>query len=48
MPWPARAVRTGASASREDVADYEALVGEWDVVPALATRIAPELERARA
>ena len=43
-----RAVRTGARSSREDVADYDQLVGEWGVAPALATRIAPELERARA
>ncbi|HET7901384.1 MAG TPA: SAM-dependent methyltransferase [Candidatus Nanopelagicales bacterium] len=43
-----RAVRTGARPSREDLADYDRLAAEWDVVPALATRIAPELERARA
>ena len=42
-----RAVRTGARPSREDLADYDQLVGEWGVAPALATRIAPELERAR-
>ncbi len=42
-----RAVRTGARPSREDLADYDQLVGEWGVAPALATRIAPELMRAR-
>jgi hypothetical protein len=43
-----RAVRTGARPSREDLADYDRLTAEWDVVPALATRIASELEHARA
>ena len=43
-----RAVRTGARPSREELADYDRLVGDWGVVPALATRLASELERARA
>lgn len=43
-----RAVRTGAKPSRDDLADYDRLAAEWGVEPALATRIAPELERARA
>lgn len=43
-----RAVRTSARPSRDDLADYDRLAAEWGVVPALATRIAPELERARA
>jgi hypothetical protein len=43
-----RAVRTGAPASRADLDDYDALVADWNVVPALATRIADRLVRARA
>jgi SAM-dependent methyltransferase len=43
-----RAVRTGAHPSRDDLAEYDRLAAEWGVVPALATRLAPELERARA
>jgi hypothetical protein len=43
-----RAVRTGARPSRDDLAEYDRLAAEWGVVPALATRLAPELERARA
>ncbi|MFN8157276.1 MAG: SAM-dependent methyltransferase [Candidatus Nanopelagicales bacterium] len=43
-----RAVRTGAKPSRDDLADYDRLAAEWGVEPALASRIAPELERARA
>jgi hypothetical protein len=43
-----RAVRTGARPSRDDLAEYDRLVGEWGFEPALAARIAPELEAARA
>ena len=42
-----RAVRTGAAPSTADVADYDALVAQWDVSPALASRIADELDAAR-
>lgn len=42
-----RAVRTGAPAKAEDLADYDRLVADWGVSPALAERIAPELAAAR-
>jgi SAM-dependent methyltransferase len=37
-----RAVRTGVPASPATVAAYEQLVGDWDVQPALAARLATE------
>ncbi|MGD9956261.1 MAG: methyltransferase [Candidatus Nanopelagicales bacterium] len=43
-----RAVRTGAPAKVAELADYDALVAEWGVRPALADRLAPQLESARA
>ena len=42
-----RAVRTGAAASRSDLDDYDRLVSDWHVVPALSTRIADRVARAR-
>ena len=42
-----RAVRTRAPASSSDIDDYDRLVGEWDVVPALAARISDHLAAAR-
>lgn len=42
-----RAVRTGAPATAADLADYDRLVVEWAVTPALATRIEPQLADAR-
>lgn len=42
-----RAVRTGAPAKADDLADYDRLVADWGVHPALAERIAPELAAAR-
>jgi hypothetical protein len=43
-----RAVRTGAAPSSADVEEYDALVRDWSIAPALAARIAPELDDARA
>ena len=43
-----RAVRTGAPPTRDDLAEYDALVADWSIAPALAARIAPELDDARA
>lgn len=42
-----RAVRTGAPAKADDLADYDRLVADWGVHPALAERITPELAAAR-
>ena len=42
-----RGVRTGARASQADLADYDALVGGWNVTPALSVRLEPELRVAR-
>jgi len=42
-----RAVRTGAAPSASDIDDYDALVSQWQVVPALSTRIAGRLALAR-
>ena len=42
-----RGVRTGARASQADLADYDTLVREWNVLPALSVRIEPELRAAR-
>lgn len=42
-----RAVRTGAAPSASDVEDYDALVADWGVAPALADRIADRLAVAR-
>ncbi len=42
-----RAVRTGAPPSASDLADHDALVAEWHVVPALAERIADDVRVAR-
>ena len=42
-----RAVRTGAPAVAADIADYDRLVDEWSIRPALAERIATQLARAR-
>jgi hypothetical protein len=42
-----RAVRTGAAPTAADLEDYDGLVGDWSVTPALATRIAPEVAAAR-
>jgi len=42
-----RGVRTGARASQVDLADYDALVDDWHVTPALSVRIEPELRAAR-
>jgi hypothetical protein len=42
-----RAVRTGAPATAADLADYDRLVQEWSIRPALATRIEPQLADAR-
>ena len=38
-----RAFRTGAPASARRVTEYADLVAAWRVVPALATRLEPEL-----
>ena len=38
-----RAVRTGAAPARTDVEDYDRLVAEWGLRPALAERLADEL-----
>ena len=43
-----RAVRTGAPAKAADLADYDRLVADWVVHPALADRLGPQLESARA
>ena len=51
LPTPTgaiRAVRTGAPPTRDDLAEYDALVADWSIAPALAARIAPELDDARA
>ena len=42
-----RAVRTGARPSDDDLADYDRLVADWGVEPALAARLADELAAAR-
>jgi SAM-dependent methyltransferase len=42
-----RAVRTGAPPARSDVADYDRLVAEWGLRPALAERLPDELALAR-
>jgi hypothetical protein len=42
-----RAVRTGAPPVQRDLADYDALIDDWGVVPALATRIPEHLAAAR-
>jgi hypothetical protein len=42
-----RAVRTGAAPSASDVEDYDTLVADWRVAPALADRIADRLAAAR-
>jgi hypothetical protein len=42
-----RAVRTGAPPKADDLVDYDRLVADWGVRPALAERIAPELAAAR-
>jgi SAM-dependent methyltransferase len=42
-----RAVRTGAAPTAADLEDYDRLVGDWSVTPALAVRVAPELAAAR-
>jgi SAM-dependent methyltransferase len=42
-----RAVRTGAAPSRADVEDYDRLVAEWGLRPALALRLDDELLAAR-
>ena len=42
-----RGVRTGAAPSVSELADYDELVREWHVAPALAARIEPELRAAR-
>ena len=42
-----RGVRTGAAPSAADLADYDELVAEWHVVPALAERIADDVRDAR-
>ncbi len=42
-----RAVRTGAPATAADLSDYDRLVDEWAVQPALAARIEPQLVEAR-
>jgi Methyltransferase domain len=42
-----RAVRTGAPATSADLADYDRLVQEWSIRPALAARIEPQLAEAR-
>ncbi len=42
-----RAVRTGAPATAADLADYDRLVQEWSIRPALAARIEPQLAEAR-
>jgi hypothetical protein len=43
-----RAVRTGAAPAPADVADYDALIADWGVNPALAQRLSGPLEQARA
>jgi hypothetical protein len=43
-----RAVRTGAPPSPQDLADYDALVADWGVRPALAERLVDEVAAARA
>ena len=42
-----RGVRTGAAPSVADLADYDELVAQWHVAPALAERIADEVADAR-
>jgi hypothetical protein len=42
-----RAVRTGAPPSASDLDDYDSLVAQWGVAPALADRISDELSAAR-
>jgi len=42
-----RAVRTGAAPSPADLDDYDRLVADWSVSPALAARIADDLAQAR-
>ncbi len=42
-----RAVRTGAVPSASDLDEYDALVAQWGVSPALAARIADDLRAAR-
>ena len=42
-----RAVRTGAAPSATDLADYDALVSDWRVTPALSVRIDAALRDAR-
>ncbi len=43
-----RAIRTGAEPARADLEDYDRLVGDWGVRPALAARLDGELSAARA
>jgi hypothetical protein len=42
-----RAVRTGAAPSRADIDDYDRLVAEWSISPALAARIDGDVAAAR-
>jgi hypothetical protein len=42
-----RAVRTGAAPTRTDLEDYDRLVAEWGLRPAIAERLPDELARAR-
>jgi SAM-dependent methyltransferase len=42
-----RAVRTGAAPARSDIEDYDRLVAEWGLRPALAERLRDELALAR-
>jgi hypothetical protein len=42
-----RGVRTGAAASVADLVDYDELVAQWHVAPALADRIADDVSDAR-
>ena len=42
-----RCVRTGAAPSASDLDDYDALVAQWGVAPALAERVADDVRAAR-
>ena len=42
-----RAVRTDAAPSPTDLAEHDALLADWGVVPVLATALSQELEAAR-
>ena len=37
----------GAAPAASDIDDYDALVSQWQVVPALSTRLTDRLARAR-